>query len=165
MTKFLKLAPIFLSIFILTSCLDNPPETTPKGPILESPLLNTKNITPKPTYQNDLFKEVTVDKTEPNQYKVIGKADNSVPSFNYIIKDGYLELLKGSVNVAKHTTQFGPFIFTFKINKKKKNAVLTLVLAEKNLVKSSKAKINTEWTQGPYSRQHTENYMLLIPLK
>ena len=141
MKKLFKMTQIFLIICVLFSCLDQPQETTPSQKNGET---STFNI--KPTYQNELFKEVTVEKIGTDTYRVKGKGQNSISTFAYVVEDGHNQILKGFASFDNVNSEWGSFNFTFEAKLKDKNTTLILALFEKNL------------------KYRNKNFILTIPL-
>ena len=142
----LKFAPIVLIILTLFSCMDKPKSTTPDKNTEKTASLNKNpkgllfSEIPriKKTYQNELFWDVTVEKSETAKYSVKGKVKNSLSSFNYVVEDGHYQLLKDVVTVNKLTPEWGIFNLTFEAIKKDKNTTLILALFEKSTKANNK---------------------------
>lgn len=82
------------------------------------------------SYSNERFKDVTVEKTETNKFRIKGKAQVFEASFSWIVEDGHEELAKGFQMTNAGAPEWGEFIFTIDVKKKRSNSTLTLILFE-----------------------------------
>lgn len=97
----------------------------------ETVIHDTEVAVPLPkVYSNERFKEVTVEKTEENKFVVKGKGQIFEASFSWVVDDGHEELQKGFQMTDAGAPEWGNFMFTVEVNKKRPNSTLTLVLFE-----------------------------------
>ena len=125
--KLINLFSVFLISFLFSACLNKPEATTPKNH--KSTTLKIKPV----TYQNEIFWNVTVDKSGENKYLVKGKVKSQISSFNYSVEDGHYQLLNNIAKVSKNNPEWGVFDLTFSVTKKDKNTTLILALFDKTL--------------------------------
>ena len=87
-------------------------------------------ISPKKTYSNERFKEVTVEKTGEHKFLVKGKGQIFEASFSWVVEDGHEELKKGYTMTDAGAPEWGNFSFTVDVPKKRANSTLHLILFE-----------------------------------
>lgn len=86
------------------------------------------------TFGNKIFKNVVVLKTGEDLFEVLGEAQVTNASFNWVIEDGHNELKQGTEKTDSLTTQFSSFNFKFVASKHKPQDTATtlhLILYEK----------------------------------
>jgi len=87
-------------------------------------------ISPKKTYSNERFKEVTVEKTGQHTFLVKGKGQIFEASFSWVVEDGHEELKTGYTMTDAGAPEWGNFSFTIDAPKKRANSTLHLILFE-----------------------------------
>ena len=111
----------------------------PDKPILEK--AEDKTIAPGDTqkadtqmvshnYSNERFKDVTVEKLEPHKFRIKGKAQVFEASFSWIVEDGHEELSNGFQMTNAGAPEWGEFMFTIDVQKKRPNSTLHIILFE-----------------------------------
>lgn len=106
-----------------------PPASTPETKTPEQPTGKSSDQS-APSYENDIFKDVTVTKVNEETYEVKGKARVFEAVLNYSVEDGHNELTKGSAQTSAGAPEWGDFAFTLKVKKATANSTLTLILFE-----------------------------------
>lgn len=81
-------------------------------------------------YQNDIFQDVTVQKTGENSYIVKGKARIFEAVVDYVVEDGHNELAEGSIQASKGAPDWGDFTIELTVKKDQPNSTLMLILFE-----------------------------------
>jgi hypothetical protein len=104
--------------------ITTPPETTK---VVKA--AKPENLLPK-QYSNERFKEVTVERIDENNFRILGKGQIFEANFNWIIEDGHDELKTGFQTTDAGAPEWGNFDFTITVEKKRENSKLTLVLFE-----------------------------------
>lgn len=82
------------------------------------------------TYSNKRFRNVTVQKTGDDTYKISGEGQIFEANFGWVVEDGHNEILKGHQMTDAGAPEWGKFNFTIKVKKERSNSTLTLVLFE-----------------------------------
>ena len=90
---------------------------------------DTTGISPK-VYENERFKEVTVEKIGDDVFLVRGKGQIFEANFNWVVEDGHEELQKGFAMTDAGAPEWGNFGFKVKAPKKDPNTTLHIVLFE-----------------------------------
>ncbi len=83
-----------------------------------------------PVYENERFKEVTVQKTGEHTFQIKGKAQIFEASFSWVVEDGHQELKKGHEMTDAGAPEWGNFQFTVDVKKDRENSTLMLILFE-----------------------------------
>lgn len=104
-----------------TEVNDSPKETPP--PVI-------KDSSRAKIYSNKRFRNVTVEKTGNNKYKIEGEGQIFEANFGWVVEDGHNELLKGHQMTDAGAPEWGKFSFTIEVKKERPNSTLTLVLFE-----------------------------------
>jgi len=93
---------------------------------------NNENIVTTPTkvYNNDRFKEVTVEQVEESKFIIRGKGQIFEANFNWVVEDGHNELLEGFEMTSAGAPEWGDFQFTVEAKKIRPNSTLMLFLFE-----------------------------------
>ena len=138
---------ILLLLIILVACNNN--ET--KNPTIKTDTLKTtpetsEAIKEKPEaiipaskkYFNKRFRDVTVEKTGANKFRINGQGQIFEASFNWIVEDGHEELKKGFQTTDAGAPEWGKFEFTIDVQKKRENSTLTLILFESSAMDGSR---------------------------
>jgi hypothetical protein len=86
-------------------------------------------VAPK-VYANDRFKEVTVEKTGEDTYRIKGKGQIFEANFNWIVEDGHMELMEGFESTSAGAPEWGDFQFSLTVEKQRPNSTLMLVIFE-----------------------------------
>ncbi|RTY89833.1 Gmad2 immunoglobulin-like domain-containing protein [Flavobacterium sp. GT3R68] len=127
---------ILLFAIVLTACNNRQNDTITNDTETLRPASHEKIIPQKPTiplpkvFSNERFKEVTVVKAEENKYVIKGKGQIFEASFSWVVDDGHEELQKGFQMTDAGAPEWGNFLFTVEVNKKRPNSTLTLILFE-----------------------------------
>ena len=87
-------------------------------------------IVPKTIYENERFKEVTVEKTGDHRFLVKGKGQIFEANFNWAVEDGHEELKSGYTTTDAGAPEWGNFNFTVDVPKKRANSTLHLIIFE-----------------------------------
>ena len=82
------------------------------------------------TYANERFKNVTVEETGADTYKIKGKGQIFEANFGWVVEDGHNELKKGFEMTDAGAPEWGNFEFTINVKKDRPNSTLTLILFE-----------------------------------
>lgn len=93
--------------------------------------------TPK-TYSNKRFRDVTVEKTGANKFRISGQGQIFEANFNWVVEDGHEELMKGFQMTDSGAPEWGKFEFTIDVQKKRANSTLTLILFESSAMDGSR---------------------------
>lgn len=91
--------------------------------------LDPKGISPK-VYANDRFRNVTVEQTAENTFRITGEGQIFEANFGWVIEDGHYELQKGHTMTDAGAPEWGAFDFTVKAPKKDPNTTLMLIIFE-----------------------------------
>lgn len=129
---------ILLSLIIFVACNHNDHKrTTTKVDTLETipeTLQVTKEAEPEAllpkTYANKRFKDVTVERIGQDTFLVRGQGQIFEANFNWIVEDGHEELMKGFQMTDAGAPEWGKFEFGIRVQKKRMNSTLTLILFE-----------------------------------
>ncbi|MCW3075264.1 MAG: sporulation protein [Flaviaesturariibacter sp.] len=133
-----KLALIAMVVFASCNAADEGKNVPVDSPSPEKPSVTQTPVVPKDTavqqpaktYANERFKEVTVEKTAPGQYRVTGKAQVFEAAFSWVIEDGHNELKEGHEMTDEGAPAWGAFRFTVNTAKPRTNSTLHLILFE-----------------------------------
>jgi hypothetical protein len=83
-----------------------------------------------PVYSNNRFKDVRVEKIGEDSFRVNGKAQVFEATFNWVVEDGHDELKKGYQTTSAGAPEWGNFEFGLRVQKRRENSTLTLILFE-----------------------------------
>ena len=86
-------------------------------------------ISPK-FYANERFREVTVEKTDDNTFRISGEAQIFEANFGWVIEDGHNELQTGHHMTDAGAPEWGNFSFSVTAPKKDPNTTLHIILFE-----------------------------------
>jgi len=81
-------------------------------------------------YSNQRFKDVTVEKLDGDSFRVKGRAQVFEANLSWVVEDGHEELKKGFQMTSAGAPEWGEFVFTVDVQKKRPNSTLTLILFE-----------------------------------
>ena len=81
-------------------------------------------------YSNQRFKDVTVEKLDGDSFRVKGRAQVFEANLSWVVEDGHEELKKGFQMTSAGAPEWGEFVFTIDVEKKRPNSTLTLILFE-----------------------------------
>ena len=95
----------------------------------DTTIIDPEGISPK-VYSNARFRDVTVEKTAENTYRLTGQGQIFEANFNWVIEDGHDELKSGYTMTDAGAPAWGNFNFTVTASKKNSNSTLHLVLFE-----------------------------------
>jgi hypothetical protein len=84
------------------------------------------------TYNGGKFKDVTITKTERNEFRIDGRAQIEDPSFSWIIVHGNKTVKKGFAAPDEGAPAWGNFSFTISLSKHDVHSSLTLILFQPN---------------------------------
>ena len=91
---------------------------------------STASVPESPVYENERFKEVTVQKTGEYTFQIKGKAQIFEASFSWVVEDGHQELKTGHEMTDAGAPEWGNFQFTVDVKKARENSTLMLILFE-----------------------------------
>lgn len=89
-------------------------------------------------YNNEQFKDVTVEKIAKNTFKISGATNIKDSIVYWAIEDGHDELQNGSIKVNDNKKTFNEFSITVTATKKNSNSTLQLILFKKGKQKDSR---------------------------
>lgn len=101
-----------------TVAQNNEPVNTPENP-------PTKKV-----YENQRFKDVTVEKVGENKFRIKGKGQIFEAAFSWVIEDGHKELKQGHEMTDAGAPAWGNFDFTVEAKKERPNSTLHIILYE-----------------------------------
>jgi len=81
-------------------------------------------------YANDIFQQVTVQKTGADTFEVKGQAQVFEAVVSYVVEDGHNELAQGSIQASAGAPAWGDFTRTIHVKKAQPNSTLMLILFE-----------------------------------
>lgn len=81
-------------------------------------------------YSNNVFRNVTVEKTAPNTFLIKGQARIFEAVYNWVVEDGHNELKNGYGMTDAGAPEWGNFSFTLEVAKQRPNSVPHLILFE-----------------------------------
>jgi hypothetical protein len=144
--KIIKLIIYIFPLAFITACPgcnDNQKQTVSNFQTPAPQIITSQKSTsdPKPivkTFQNEIFKDITVIKTVPESYLVKGKARVFEASFSYVVEEGHKELLKGFTKADKGAPDWGNFSFNFSFRKREINSSGSLILFEVSMKDGSR---------------------------
>lgn len=82
------------------------------------------------TYTNKRFRDVTVERIGEDSFMLRGQGQIFEASFNWIVEDGHEELKKGYQMTDAGAPEWGNFEFGIRVQKKRANSTLMLVIFE-----------------------------------
>ncbi|HVG16448.1 MAG TPA: Gmad2 immunoglobulin-like domain-containing protein [Chitinophagaceae bacterium] len=82
------------------------------------------------TYQNQRFRNVTIDKTAKGTYTIEGQAQMFEADFGWVVNKGEEEIMSGYESTDAGAPSWGNFKFSIKIEEKHLSSPLVLVLYE-----------------------------------
>ncbi len=136
---------LWFTVLLLWGCNNNPKNNTPEEQAVPTPTETTvvekpvKPVTLLPKqYENQRFKEVSVDMISDTQFRIFGKAQIFEATFNWVVEDGHEELSKGYEMTDAGAPEWGKFDFTIDIKKKRENSTLHLILFETSAMDGSR---------------------------
>ena len=83
-------------------------------------------------YQNQRFRNVTVEKLENNNFRVKGQAQVYEATIKWTVEDGHYIIIDGFTTATIGAPGWGDFEFTFEAKKAEENSSLTLILFEES---------------------------------
>lgn len=89
----------------------------------------TDTLLPK-TYANKRFRDVTVERIGQDSFIVRGQGQIFEANFNWVVEDGHDELKKGYQMTDAGAPEWGKFEFGIRVQKKRTNSTLTIILFE-----------------------------------
>ncbi len=129
---------ILFSLIIFVACNNN-------GNIKTGAKVDTLNVIPDTvaitkgadpdslqtkTYSNKRFRDVTVERIGEDSFMIRGQGQIFEASFNWIVEDGHEELKKGYQMTDAGAPEWGNFEFGIRVQKKRANSTLMLVIFE-----------------------------------
>ena len=138
---------LLIPVILLVACNNNETKNTPiQTDTLKTTPETSEAIKEKPeaiipaskTYFNKRFRDVTVEKTGANKFRINGQGQIFEASFNWIVEDGHEELKKGFQTTDAGAPEWGKFEFTIDVQKKRENSTLTLILFESSAMDGSR---------------------------
>lgn len=137
--RFEKIAFVF--VVFLVSCTNG--KTTDKKRVVadgKTIQADTLKLLPAPAelsaadkqkvYGNDRFQDVTVKKTGEHLFLIKGRAKVYQAAFSWIAEDGHNVLKKGFAITNAGLLEWGNFIFTADVQKRRNNSTVTLTMFE-----------------------------------
>ncbi len=129
---------ILLSVILLFACKNiEPTGSTTKVDtlnVIPETLQVTKEVEPEPilskAYANKRFKDVVVERIGLDSFIVRGQGQIFEANFSWIVEDGHDELKKGFQMTDAGAPEWGKFEFSVRVQKKRENSTLMLVLFE-----------------------------------
>lgn len=129
---------ILVSVILVFACKNNESigTTTKVDPIHTIPetLQVVKEAEPEPilskAYANKRFRDVTVERIGLDSFIVRGQGQIFEANFRWIVEDGHDELKKGFQMTDAGAPEWGKFEFSIRVQKKRENSTLMLVLFE-----------------------------------
>ncbi|WP_332736191.1 Gmad2 immunoglobulin-like domain-containing protein [Flavihumibacter sp.] len=129
---------ILLSLIILVACNNNGNIKTEAKVDTLKVIPDTLAITKKPlpdsiqskTYANTRFRDVRVERIGEDSFLIRGQGQIFEANFNWIVEDGHEELKKGYQMTKAGAPEWGNFEFGIRVQKKRANSTLMLVIFE-----------------------------------
>lgn len=131
-------SPYLIFACLLIACNGNVKNTDSHGD--DSPKTDTSRIAPAEegttnsssakTYENDRFRNVSIQKGNANEFIVEGEARVFEGTVSWVVEDGHNELMNGFETTDAGAPAWGHFKLTFEAKKQEPNSTLTLVLFE-----------------------------------
>jgi len=137
--RLFRVALVMSCLCLLTACApaapqqpaaENPTPSPAPQPTPAQPQTPPAPVEQPKTYQNEIFRDVTVKKVKDGVYQVQGKARIFEAMVDYVVEDGHNELAKGSVMADQGAPEWGNFQITLQVKKAEPHTTLTLVLYE-----------------------------------
>jgi hypothetical protein len=113
-----------------TSTLNSDSEKVQEKPTTSKEPEKTDTQLQNHIYSNKRFKEVTIEKLQEHEFRIKGKGQIFEASFSWVVEDGHEELAKGFQMTTAGAPEWGEFMFTINVKKKRPNSTLTLILFE-----------------------------------
>ena len=138
MTRIIQTAILF-STLVIGSCNTGEKKTTEvqsdTGTIRTDtlqvpPQKETDPVPPPPTYSNNRFRDVKLERLGKDSFLVSGKAQVFEATFNWVVEDGHEELKKGYQTTSAGAPEWGHFEFGLRVQKRRENSTLTLIIFE-----------------------------------
>ncbi len=89
-------------------------------------------------YENQRFRQVTVEKVGENQFRIQGEGQIFEANLNWVVEDGHDELKSGFSSTKVAAPNWGKFDFTLNVEKERENSTLLLILFEINMENGSR---------------------------
>ena len=143
----LKAAIILIVGLLLTSsCQETdrkPKDQTNQGQdttLVDTSTTNGENLSIEKgkTYSNERFREVKVERTGQDEYRIWGEAQIFEASFGWVVEDGHNEIKEGFTTADMGAPEWGNFDFTIQVEKARPNSTLILVLYETSMKDGSR---------------------------
>ena len=143
----MRYAMLFTIILIAFSCkrqTDSTIETKRDTITIDSKTLSDTNTVslvkrlPQKKYSNKRFREVTVTKSDTNQFQITGIGQIFEASFGWVIEDGHNELQEGHEMTDAGAPEWGNFNFTVSVDKARENSTLMIILYETSAMDGSR---------------------------
>ena len=83
-------------------------------------------------YQNERFRNVTVEKLGNNNFRVKGQTQVYEATIKWTVEDGHYVIIDGFTTATIGAPEWGDFEFTFEAKKAEENSALTLILFEES---------------------------------
>lgn len=128
---------LILLVFTIFSCNQNKTDETE---IITNSISTDTIAVEKPVeqsevlkeYQNERFRNVTVEKLENNNFRVKGQAQVYEATIKWTVEDGHYVIIDGFTTATVGAPEWGDFEFTFEAKKAEENSALTLILFEES---------------------------------
>ncbi|HEX8561988.1 MAG TPA: Gmad2 immunoglobulin-like domain-containing protein [Flavobacterium sp.] len=131
----MKRIPLLMVLLLIVGCRRDNPEPikiSPEAAVADT----TQIITSPPTFEppkvhsNERFRNVTVQRTADNQFRITGEGQVFEASFGWVIEDGHNEIAKGFEMTDAGAPEWGRFEFTADAEKETEHSTLHLILFE-----------------------------------
>jgi hypothetical protein len=135
---------LLILVIIVAGCKNSEPNSEPNSESIKTDTLeNTPDVNEvinrpnrervvsiSKTYSNKRFKDVSVERLGENKFRVRGQGQIFEANFVWVVEDGHEELYKGYQMTDAGAPEWGNFVFTIDVTKKRENSTLTLILFE-----------------------------------
>jgi len=129
---------ILVLVILVFACKNNEPTGTTTNTdtpnVIAETLQVAKEAEPEPmlskAYANERFRDVTVERIGLDSFIVRGQGQIFEANFSWIVEDGHDELKKGFQMTDAGAPEWGKFEFSVRVQKRRENSTLMLVLFE-----------------------------------
>ncbi len=116
-------------MIVLAACTPNgkPQQETDESDTIASK--QQDSVAQPKTFNNDRFRDVSIEKAGENKYRVSGKGQIFEANFSYVVEDGLNELVTGNVMTDAGAPEWGNFEFIIELDNDE-SSHKTLILFE-----------------------------------